>query len=141
MEQETALERASGAGAALLQELDATQIELAAARGRIVQTLSQLDQQRQMLESSNSSLVELRQRQSVIQAQLADMQEALGGQRPITRDDLDGSQMSDLVVGGLVGFFLNLLASWTFVRWPFRWRRGPQCPVCVARAASLELGE
>jgi hypothetical protein len=121
--QRGSLESASTNVQKLLSDLDSTEKEIASAKAQLRATLSTLEQQLQSIQSSTANLKEINDRQAMLRMQIQALQDALGGQEPITRRDLQVSNRWGQAQGFVTGFFSSLAATWTWQRWQRKRRR------------------
>jgi hypothetical protein len=127
--QRRSLSKLAETAASLVQALSAVEAELADSRRQLQSTLKALGEYDATIQSTDSSLREFSERQSLIEAQLGKMTEALGGQRPITVEDLNRSQWIGNLQGALFSLAVGLLYTQgrrRWARWRSRQRTNPQ---------------
>lgn len=123
--QSSSLARATANTASLLRELDATEADVKTAKEQLRATLAAFEKQQQALNSSTATIKELDDRQTTLRVQIAAIEQALGGQQPITRGDFEQSGRMALVQGFFLGIVTSLLATYLYERGK-RWgRRSP----------------
>jgi hypothetical protein len=110
-EQSRILGGLSETGMKLLSQLNATEIELEAAKKQLSVTLGNFDAQRHAAQQVTEELRQLDDRQKQIALQTGELERILDGQRPITRHDLQLANMQGLISGLVVGFVTSLLGS------------------------------
>lgn len=101
----------SESGAKLVGQLNATEVELQAAKKQLAVTLSNFDAQRRAAQQVTEELRQLDDRQKQIALETAELERILGGQQPITRHDLQRANFQGLISGILIGFVTSFLAS------------------------------
>lgn len=104
----------------LTADLGTTQVQIQTAKWQLTETLVTIEHQKSG-DSSNTTLTDIQQQQAIVTDQLPRLQQALGGQRPITRDDLDRSQH----LGWIQGIVTSLTAAFLFAvgRRAWSWSR------------------
>lgn len=115
--QARAMSALTGSVRSLLTGLETTERELGSSRRQLEQTLAALTAHDRATTASQSSLKDVQERQELIRVQIGRLQEALGGQQPITRADLDKSQWYGTLQGVLLGLFATEGFRWVKRRW------------------------
>jgi hypothetical protein len=125
-QQDVALKALSKDGQELLARLDATANETTALRHDLAATIAAVEQERKLVEQAYEQVLELSQRQYVIQNRTARIRDMLGGQEPISRADLSKAGRTALWQGFVIGILTSVLGSVIF-RWfaavSRKWRR------------------
>jgi len=101
----------SESGTKLLNQLNATETELETAKKQLAVTLGTFDAQRQAAQQVAEALKQLDDRERQIALQTAELERILGGQQPITRNDLQRANTQGVLYGLLLGFVTSFLAS------------------------------
>jgi hypothetical protein len=112
--QQAALSGLSKNAQQLLSSLEATERGIQTSRRELAETLAGLAQHERAAAASLDSLKEVRDRESLIRMQVGQLQQALGGQQPITRVDLERSQNSGLLVGSLIGLLTGICGQFAY---------------------------
>lgn len=110
-EQTRTLVGLSDSGAKLVNQLNATEVELEAAKRQLAVTLGNFDAQRHAAQQVSETLKEIDVREKQIALQTEELERILGGKQPITRNDLQRANLQGLFSGLVVGFVASLLAS------------------------------
>jgi hypothetical protein len=113
-EQNRTLNAMSQSGKSLLDQLNATEIELENAKKELTATLTNFDLQREAAEQVSHELKAIDARQKQLALQTEELQRILQGQEPITRHDLQRANWVGLGTGVVIGFLTSLLASVVF---------------------------
>jgi hypothetical protein len=110
-EQTRTLVGLSESGAKLVNQLNATEVELEAAKKQLAVTLGNFEAQRHAAQQVSETLKEIDVREKQIALQTEELERILGGKQPITRNDLQRANLQGLFSGLVVGFVASLLAS------------------------------
>lgn len=113
-EQKHVLGEMSESGKVLLDQLNATEIELENAKKQLTATLTNFDVQRQAAGQVTEELKRIDARQKQIALQTEELQRILEGQQPITRHDLQRANLQGLGFGLVIGFIGSFLASMAY---------------------------
>lgn len=113
--QSQVLEAFASSGRQLLDRLDGVRSDLS-------KTLLAADSQLRASEQTSSQISDLLKQQRQIELRTAELQRILGGAAPITKQDLETSSLSGLVMGTILGFVASLGASIVY-GWFARFRR------------------
>jgi hypothetical protein len=121
LRQRNALSDLSQNAQRLLADLDTTQVQIQTAKRQLTETLVTVERQQKAVESSNTTLTDIQQQQAMVTDQLSRLQQALGGQQPITRADLDHQWYVGLLQGIVTSVIGSILFTVGLRIWS--WRR------------------
>lgn len=110
-EQSRVLGDLSESGQGLLSQLNSTEIELETAKKQLALTLGNFDAQRKAAGQVTEELGRIDARQKQIALQTGELERILEGQQPITRQDLQRTNMQGMIFGFIEGFFASILAT------------------------------
>jgi ABC-type transporter Mla subunit MlaD len=101
----------SKSGENLLSQLNATEVELEAAKKQLAVTLANFEAQRKAAGQVSEELGRIDARQREIALETEELGRILDGQQPITRHDLQRANVQGWIFGSVVGFLTSFLAS------------------------------
>lgn len=107
----------------MLLHFDQLQQSLEKSRIELAETLKTVDSRVVDADRAANQVSELTLRQQQIELRMAEIQRVLEGGLPITRQDLESSGRSGLVMGALIGFGTSLAAAVAYSWLVRRFRR------------------
>lgn len=110
-EQKRVVGNLSVSGKALLDQLTATELELANAKRQLSVTLANFDSQEKAAGQVSEELKRIDARQKEIVTESEQLERILEGQKPITRRDLQRANWQGWISGLVIGFLTSFLAS------------------------------
>lgn len=128
--QQASLAQLSSDAQKVIGDLSESEQNIRAARADLQRTLLAVEEQQRSVNTAAVTLRALNSRQAILQSQLADIQRALSGREPLTRQDLAESQRNGWIQGLFLGVVGSLIAAY-LARWlgPSRlgrwWRKPP----------------
>jgi hypothetical protein len=117
--QRNALVQASDTAAALVKAMTDAESELRRSKEQMLGTLETIHHQRELFDPTSRDAADLKDRQAILESQLAKIQEGFSGARPISVDDLNSSNHWSLLHGFIIGVASTKAAEVLSVK---RWR-------------------